>query len=80
MTAPWTKKTPPKARALWAGLKDQHMQNYNTSRSLRNHQPHPRDAELLTISAVRAIRRRVAVSPSMAVTIAGLIGFAMEGR
>ena len=56
------------------------MNHYTQTLSERNAKSRPQDAELLTISAVRAIRRRVAVSPSMAVTIAGLIGFAMEGR
>jgi hypothetical protein len=81
MTAHWTKKTPPKARALWAGLRIQHMQNYSISRSLRNHQPRPLDAELVVTSlAVRAILRRVKVSPAVAYVIAALAGLNVEAR
>jgi hypothetical protein len=57
------------------------MNSYNEVRALRNLNPRPnRDAELVAIPAVRAIRRRVAVSPTIAVVIASLIGFKLEAR
>jgi hypothetical protein len=56
------------------------MTTYSETRSQRNPQPRPPDAELLAIPAVRAIRRRVNVSPIVALTIAALGGMTVEAR
>lgn len=57
------------------------MKTYTETRSLRNQNPRPsRDAELLTIPAVRAILRRVKVSPVLAFTLAVVGGLNVEVR
>jgi hypothetical protein len=56
------------------------MRNYHEAPSRGNPEPRPRNAELLAIPAVRAIRRRVAVTPTIAVVIAGLLGLDVEVR
>lgn len=57
------------------------MQTYSKTLSERKLNPClSRDAELVTIPAVRAILRRVKISPVLAFTLAALSGLNVEAR